>query len=376
MRALIVIVALAGCQQQQAPRELWTCPMHPQYVSDKPGSCPICAMKLVRKQAASGVQLDEQAKKLIGLKTVTVERVALGGGLRTTGRVTFDERRVHKVTARFDGYVEKLQADFTGKYVEKGAPLASLYSPDLLATEEELLLALKSRQALSGSGLPDAARAARDRLRLYGIADAEIDRLEQRGSAERALTLSAPISGFITAKSVVAGSRVMPNDPMFEIVDLSHVWVLADVYENELPRVKVRQNATLTLSYWPDKKWRGQVTYIQPTVDEKTRTVKVRIEIDNPRGELKPEMFGDVVLDTAPHPALVLPEDAVIVTGARTLAFLVNGGKLEPREIKTGLHAGGRYEVLGGLSEGDQVAAGAAFLLDSEAQLRAAVPSP
>ncbi|MCA1665049.1 MAG: efflux RND transporter periplasmic adaptor subunit, partial [Myxococcales bacterium] len=249
----------------------------------------------------------------------------------------------------------------------------AIYSPELLATEEEYLLAVRSGSALAQSGLPDAAREARDRLRLFGISPAEIDRLKARGSAERALTLYAPISGFVTTKNVVAGSRVQPNDPLFEIVDLSHVWIMADVYENELPRVKIGQKATLTLSYWPDKKWSGRVSYILPTVDDKTRTVKVRIAIANPANELKPEMFGDVIIDTAARQALVVPDDAVIVTGTRKLVFVAIGdGKLQPRQVETGAHAGGVYEIKSGVRAGEKVAVGASFLLDSEAQLRSA----
>jgi Cu(I)/Ag(I) efflux system membrane fusion protein len=325
---------------------------------------------------SGAIDIDPARQRLAGVRTVEVKLQPLAAGIRTTGRITADERRAAKVTARFDGFVEKLYADFTGKLVKKGDPLVSVYSPDLLATQEEYLLAVRAGATLAQSGLPDAARAARDRLRLYGISDGDITRMEKRGQAERAVTLRAPISGYVTTKSVVAGSRVKPDDPMFEIVDLSRVWVMADVYENELPRLKLGQKAHLTLSYWPDRSWDGTVGYILPTVDEKTRTVKVRIEIANPKGELKPEMFGDVVIDTAARTALVVPEDAVIVTGTRKLVFVALGpGRLQPREVTTGAHGDGSYEVTSGLKPGEKVAAGAAFLLDSEARLRSMVDS-
>lgn len=415
LAALLVPVALvAACSRpSDGKHEQWTCPMHPQYVSDKPGECPICGMKLVPKQpgaparkvlfyrnpmnpsdtspvpkkdemgmdyvpvyadSSAGVELDPARQRLIGVKTVTVARAPLAGGIRTTARIAVDERRVERVTARFEGYVEKLQADFTGKLVKKGDALAAIYSPELLATEEEFLLAARAQSTLAQSGLPDAARAARDRLRLYGISDADIDRLAARGTPERALTLRAPISGFVTTKSVVAGSRVQPSDPLFEIVDLSRVWAVADVYENELGRLRVGQKATLTLPYWPGKSWTGRVGQVLPTVDDKTRTVKVRIELANDKGDLKPEMFGDVVIDTAARAGLVVPDDAVIVTGTRKLVFVALGdGRLAPRTVATGLHADGKYEITSGLVEGEKVATGASFLLDSEATLRSAI---
>jgi len=423
MLPLAAVVA-AGCNRHVATQgQEWTCAMHPQYVSDKPGDCPICGMRLVPRTGAAAqpsgaadkprplfyrspmnpnqtspvprkdemgmdyvpvfasagpqtVTIDPSQQRLIGMKTVEIRKGTLSQTIRTTGRVVADERRLFKVTARFDGFIEKLYADFTGKLVKKGDPLLSIYSPDLLATEQEYLLALKSRATFAHAGLADVAGAARDRLRLFGISDGEIDGIAARGEPLRAMTLHAPISGFITVKTAIAGARVAPEAPLFEVADLSRVWVLADVYEQELPRLKLGQQASLKLSYWPEREWRGQVTYIYPTVDEKTRTVKVRIEVDNPKYELKPEMFGDVLIASAPRSVLLVPDDAVIDSGTRKLVFVVLGeGRLQARQIEVGLHSESGYEVVSGLTEGERVASGASFLLDSEAQLKAAVSS-
>lgn len=427
LAALLLVpmaAVVAGCHHDGATtaQPKWTCPMHPQYTSDKPGDCPICAMKLVPQKPAeptkaprkvlfyrspmnpnvtspvprkdemgmdyvpvyaddarsppgfSTVHIDPEQQRLIGLKSVEVQRGTLAGAIRTTGRIAFDEQRLVKVTARFDGYIEKLFADFTGKFVRKGEPLVSIYSPELLATEAEYLLALQSRSTLAQSGLPDVARSARDRLRLFGVGETELDEIAKRGKPIRALTLYAPISGFVTGKTAVAGAKVAPNDPLFDLADLSRVWIFADVYEQELPRLRIGQRATLTLSYWADRRWQGRVSYIFPTVDDKTRTVKVRIEVDNARTELKPDMFGDVVIETSARTALLVPEDAVLDSGTRKLVFVTLGeGRLQPRDVQVGLHADGKYEIRSGLRQGERVATGAAFLIDSESRLKAAV---
>lgn len=429
-------MALGACTRsggtiQQAQN--WTCAMHPSYVSDKPGNCPICGMKLVpvgvadsgqrRSEAAklaerkplffrnpmnpadtspvpkkdsmgmsyvpvypeepshvpipkgtSVVTIDPERSHLIGLKTVEVRRAELDTTIRTVGKVVADETRIVKVQPRFEGFIEHLYANFTGKLVRKGEPLATIYSPELLSTEQEFLLALKAGSALAQSGLPDAAESSRARLRLFGINEHQIDALEKAGKPVRSLTLTAPISGYVTAKNVVAGAKVGPDDALFDIVDLSRVWVLADVYEYELPRLKLGQTATLTLSYGPDRTWRGRVSYVFTSVDEKTRTVKVRIEVANPKLELKTEMFADVVIASAPRRALLVPEDAIIDSGTRKIVFVSLGeGRLVAREIKTGDQGRGMVEVRSGLEEGESVAMGANFLLDSESRLKAAI---
>jgi Cu(I)/Ag(I) efflux system membrane fusion protein len=395
MRAWLLIalplLALACARSSSAPPAaaerkplFYRNPMNPQDTSPVPKQdsmgmdyVPVYAEAPSGPRAPAGmsaVAIDATQQHLIGLKTAIATRAPFATSIRTTGRVAFDETRLVQVQPRFEGFVEKLYASYSGKHVDKGEPLAAIYSPELLATEEELLLARRAEGTLSASGLPDAADAARARLRLFGISDAEIARIEASGKPVRALPLLSPISGFVIAKNVVQGARVGASDALFELADLSVVWVLADVYEYELPRLALGQKATLTLSYWPDKIWRGRVGFVSPTVDDKTRTIRVRIEVANPRTELKPEMFADVSIAAPPRRALVVPEDAIIDTGTRKVVFVVLGaGKLAPREVRTGDSANGVVEIRSGLAEGDVVATSANFLLDSESRLASAV---
>lgn len=410
------------------------CPMHPTYVSDKPGNCPICGMKLVpiespspsaapspaRKvayyrspmdpavrsaaaqkdsmgmdfvpvyedeihdSAVAGravVSLSPDRQRTLGLRSEPVRDVSLEREIRTVGRVAADERRLHHVHTKYEAYIEHLHVDYVGKFVSKGQPLASLYSPELMATQQEYLLAWRARQQLASSAIPSVARggvdlleAARRRLLLWDIRPADIARLERTGEVQRTLDLYSPASGYVTAKMAQHGMRVTPADTLFDIADLSHLWVMADVYESDLPAVRVGMAAQLSLSYLPGRTWRGAVTYIAPTVEEKTRTIKVRVEVDNEDGALKPEMFADVVLKTALGRGLVAPESAFLKTGERTLVFVDHGdGRLEPREVQTGAKVAEGVQVLRGLDEGERVVTAANFLLDSESSLKAAL---
>ena len=422
----------------------YQCPMHPEIIRDAPGDCPICGMKLVPMEekartgaAATGgtaapaaarkillyrspmnpsetspiprkdsmgmdfvpvyadeaevtagspeglalVTIDAAKRQLLGLKTIEAHRAPFETSIRTTGRVAPDERRVHHVHTRYEGFVEHVTADFTGKYVKKGEALAFIYSPELYATQQEYLLALRASRALGTSGISSVAEggrdllaAARQRLLLWEITPADIERIEKNGEPIRAMPVYAPISGFVTGRTAYHGMKVMPADTLFDILDLSHVWVLADVYENELPRLSIGQRATMTLSYWPGRAWSGTLTYIYPAVDEKTRTVKVRIELDNPKGELKPEMYADVTVRGRTREVLQVPDDAILESGTRNIVFVSEGeGKLVPREVSVGDHGAGVVEIRDGLKEGEVVVRGANFLVDSESRLKAAI---
>jgi Cu(I)/Ag(I) efflux system membrane fusion protein len=371
------------------------CPMHPTIVRDKPGECPICGMKLERRggerrdeaQGAStvegraAVKVPPERAQLLGIRSVPVGSGFTGGSIRTVGRVAMDERRREVVHAKYEGYVEKVLADFTGKPVRKGQPLLAIYSPELVAAQKEYLVARGAQARLGGSSVPgvasggaELAEASRQRLRSYDVGADEIAALEKTGTPRRTVTLRSPVSGIVLEKTAVEGMNVSPADRLYEIADLSQVWILAEVYEKDLGSVRVGLPARVTLATLPGGEWRGTVSFVSPTVKPDTRTVEARIDVDNAGGVLKPDMFVDVSLEGAPSAALTVPESAVIPTGERTLVFVDKGdGHYEPREVALGARVAGGYEVRRGLAAGERVVISANFLLDSESSLRAAI---
>jgi Cu(I)/Ag(I) efflux system membrane fusion protein len=409
-----------------ARRALYRCPMHPSYTADRPGACPICQMTLVpagvdgspgrrvlyyrspmdpkvtsripakdsmgmdfvpvyedeaAEQPVEGratVVLTPERRQLLGVRSEAVRRMPLQRTIRTVGRVVVDERLVHHVHTKFDGYVEHLYVDFTGKFVEAGSPLLSIYSPDLVATQQEYLLAHRAQSELAqgaealAQGGENLLAAARQRLLHWGISAQDIALLEQTGEVKRTLDLHAERSGYVVQKTAVHGMRVTPSEELFDIADLEHLWVLADVYEHDLTAIRLGMPAEVSVPYLPGKRWQGPVTNVAPTVDERTRTIKLRVEVDNRGALLKPDMFADVFLRVALGPGLAVNESAVIDAGDRRLVFLDRGeGRYEPREVTLGPKAGSFFQVLAGLAEGDLVVTSANFLLDSESSLRA-----
>jgi Cu(I)/Ag(I) efflux system membrane fusion protein len=372
----------------------YQCPMHPTIVQDHPGDCPICGMKLVKMaEGAAGsagpvaapveglapVQIDPERQQLIGLRLVGASTGPIGGAWRTSGRVAVDETRIHHLNVKFGGFVEHVHADFIGRLVRRGEPLFSIYSPELMAAEEELVLALRTRDALAGGKAladngNDLVAASRRKLELWDVPAADIERLEQTRKAERTLMVRSPADGVVVKKDVVPGMKVEAGGMPYEIWDLSSVWMLADVYESELSHVKLGAPATLTLKAVPGKEYQGRVAFIDPFLDPRTRTAKVRIAFANPGGDLKPEMFGEVVLKSAPRQALRVPSDALIDSGTRHVVFVALGdGKFQPREVRVGADDGADAEILEGLAEGEQVVTRANFLVDSESRLKASL---
>ena len=338
-------------------------------------------------EEAPQVEITPEQQQLIGVKTVKVSLKPLQKVIRTVGRIEADERKQATVNTKIEGWIEKLYVDYTGRYVKKGEPLAEIYSPELLATQQEFLGVLKWATQPGDKKKDDtlglmiakdanaALDAARERLRLWDISEAQIKHIEQTRKAVRTLTLYSPVSGFVTQKMAVQGMKVMPGEKLFDIADLSTLWIIADIYEYELSFVRVGQPARITLSYFPGRELSSQIDYIYPTISADTRTTKVRLTLPNPGGRLKPQMFTNVEIRINLGKRLVVPESAVIDTGTGQVVYVDRGnGAFEPREVQLGLRADGAAEVLRGLKTGEKVVSSANFLIDSEAQLKGVKP--
>ena len=326
----------------------------------------------MREGAAQGIEVAPQRQQLIGVVFAKVERRPLSLSLRASGRVEVDETQVHDVVLKYDAYVEKLLVDQTGQHVTAGQPLLVLYSPDLLSSERDYLVAVRSG-ALAGS--EQLVRAAEERLKLWGLSSAQIADLRKRGTAEPRVTIRSPADGTVLDKNIVAGTKAMAGSPLYRIGNLGRIWVLADFFESDSPYIRAGLPATMTLPYVSGVAWKGTVQFVYPTVDEKTRSLHARLAFPNARLALKPGMFADVTVDVPLGTRLAVPDDALLASGEHRYAFVKRGeGELQAVEVKTGALAGYYDEVLDGLSDGEEVATQATFLLSSEAQLRSALP--
>ncbi len=329
----------------------------------------------------TGVQISPEKQQLIGVKTDEVATRKLTRDIRTVGIIEANETKIARVSIKFSGWINDVFVDYVGKYVGRGGPLFTVYSPDLVSTQQEYLLALRAVDSFGKSSFPEISSSAkslleatRERLLLWDIPESEIKKIERTGKPLKYLTLYSPISGYVTKREAFPQKMIMPNEVVFEIVDLSTVWLLADIYEYELALVKEEQEATLTLSYYPEEVFHGKVTYVYPTLETKTRTVKVRFEFMNQDTELKPGMYANVELKVPLGERLSVSEDSVIDTGERKIVFIAMGdGYFEPREVKVGRKAEGYYEVLDGVKEGERAVRSATFLIDSESRLKAAL---
>jgi len=329
---------------------------------------------------SGGVVIPAVMRQLIGIRSAPASIVLLGQEIRAVGTVGYNERGLTQVTVKTSGWVREVFADSIGRPVRKGDPLFTLYSPDLLATQDEHLLAVKAQTHLAASPLGDVkANAAslvastRERLRLWDVTDAQMATLERRGKAEPVLTVYAPSSGIVLKREAVPGKYVEPGTILYEVVDLSTVWISADIYESEVAAVTLNQPASVTFAAYPGETFEGTVSYIYTTLNTEARTVRVRIEMPNPGFRLKPGMFGTVTLRTDAARALVVPKEAVLDTGLRQLVFMDRGeGAYAPYPVKLGRRSQDSVEVLEGLKEGDRIVTSANFLLDAESKLTSA----
>jgi membrane fusion protein, copper/silver efflux system len=359
-------------------------------------------MEEEKAQEVPQVEIAPEQQKLIGVKTVKVSFSPFKKVIRTVGRVEADERRLATVNSKIEGWIEKLYVNYSGAYVKEGEPLAEIYSPELLATQLEFINALKwsrrkfgatytgheghEQSASNGEPVSDlqkmlnedaaeALEAARQRLRLWDVSEAQLAQIEENGKPIRTVTLYSPVSGFITEKMALLGMKVMPGEKLFDVADLSNLWVIADIYEYELPFIRLGQSAKITMSYIPGKEISSKIDYIYPSISGETRTAKVRFSLSNPNGQLKPQMYTNVEIAIDMGKRLIVPESALIDTGEKQVVYVDLGtGAFEPREVKLGLRADGYAEVVKGLKEGEIVSTAANFLIDSEAQLRGVTP--
>src|SRR5436309_2008129 len=337
-------------------------------------------MKSMPTSPPGSIFIPASTRQLIGVRTAPVSYAPLAQEIRAVGTVEYDERKLTKVNLRVSGWIEQVFINAIGQSVRAGQPMLTLYSPDLLATQDEYLLALKAQAQLEDSPLAEARQdaaalvaSARERLRLWNLNDEQIAAVERRGKAERVLTVYAPSSGIVLKRQALPGNYVEPGTTLYELADLSTVWIYGDIYESEITSVRLNQSAEVTFEAYPGETFRGKVAYIYPYLNEATRTVRVRMEFANPHLKLKPGMYGNVMLHVDAGRRLVVPKEAVLDSGLRQLVFLDLGqGVYQPYPVKLGRRSQDYVEVLEGIKEGDRVVTSANFLLDAESKLASA----
>jgi len=376
-------------------------PMHPAYTSDKPGVAPDCGMTLepVYEDGIEGhtgtsgsrdaagiphvpgaIRISPERQQLIGVKFATVELDGQTRSIRAVGKVTYDETRVAHVHTRIEGWIEQVFVDFTGDVVKQGEPMLTIYSPEMLASQQELLLAARARTLMRNNPLASAAQhgdslfdAAKRRLELWQLSEEQIRQVLETGQPIRSITLNAPAAGFVSERKAFPNQKVTPDSDLYTITDLSRVWIMADVFESDITSIRLGDAAYVTFPSAGAPSVAASVNYIQPQVDPVTRTLKVRLDANNPGLRMKPDMFVNVEFGVVGAKQLVVPAEAVLDTGNRQTVFVdLGNGYLEPRQVVVGDRFGDRVAITRGLSAGERVVSSGTFLIDSESQLKAA----
>lgn len=377
-------------KEHREEKQLYTCPMHPQIISDRPGSCPICGMDLVpikkleeSKESApanlSNVSLMPDMAQKLGIVYEKVSVRDIVKEIKTAAEISVDETRVHKISPKIDGWIEKLYLNQTGQYVKKGEPLLAVYSQELLSAQEEYLSALKAEERFNKqenikNTITSLRLAAKERLKLFDMNVSDIEELEKTRIPKKSVIIYSPFSGYLMEKTVNEGQKVASTDVLMSIADLSTVWGEINIYQPDLPYVKVGSKVKIIIPYWQNKSYSAKVVLINPFLNPETRTVKARIEIENHDLGLKPKMFADASISFVLPKRVAVPESAVIKSGTRDYVFVkVKDNELKPVIVQTGmLSSDGYLEVISGLKQGDEVVTSANFLIDSESQLKAA----
>ncbi|OGU54587.1 MAG: efflux transporter periplasmic adaptor subunit [Ignavibacteria bacterium RBG_13_36_8] len=427
LAGVLFILMPSGSGSDVGEKQLYTCGMHPQIISDEPGNCPICEMKLVpiksnnvsvggRKilywrapmdpneiyekpgkskmgmdlvpvyedeAGAEGiVRIDPVVEQNMNLKTEAVMKKNLSQNVITNGVLKTDETREYIVTTRVDGWVQKLYVNYTGQKVRNGDKLMDIYSPELLSAEQEYLTALSYRSSINNSSLKDIQKSGNElvdnaykKLQLLEMSDSEIEKLKNTKELKTYVTLYAQKSGTVVEKKIIEGEKIKAGEPLLHITDLSNLWLTADIYEYELSKINLGASAKIKYNFMQGKTFSGKVSFIYPTIESKSRTARIRIDVANTNGELKPEMFANVEIHGRDlGETLVVPESSVLRSGTKDMVILsLGGGKFKPQGIHLGGYSDGYYQVLKGLNEGDKVVTSAQFLIDSESNLKAAV---
>ena len=377
-------------------KQLYTCSMHSFIIKDKPGLCPICGMELIKKidttvkavgkpadtkpqaDMHEHVTLSDKQRIMANVATVEAKNETLNKEINAVGIVQYNQSRQAKVTAWIAGRLEKLNVNSIGAFVSKEKPVAEIYSPDLVASQQEYLLALKSRAQLKNSPIASISQngeglvaSAKQRLLLFGVKESQIAELERSGKPNIRIPIYSPFSGVVIEKMVQQGQYVAMGEALFNIADLSSVWVEVEVYENEFSNIHIGQQVEIRSQSFPDKPSTGRIAFVYPFLDPKTRTVKARVELANPGMKLKPEMFVNAIIRVPLSPSLVVPSTAVMNTGKRQVVWVESSpGMFESRTVQLGQQSGEKVQILSGLQSGDKVAVSGGYLIDSESQLK------